>query len=145
MAQLSRATLAKILGRMGSDQDGEALSAARMATKLVREAGLTWDHLLAGPVTTSTTTAFHGSDAPVAFGEMVMSPPYGHRWLDTVRHLLDERASQPFILAEQDRLWLRAMPGRLAKRTIHGHEAANLWRVWDSAHRRFRDRQEAAV
>ena len=34
--------LVKLLGMIGSDHDGEALNAARLADKLVREAGLTW-------------------------------------------------------------------------------------------------------
>ena len=41
-----RERLAKFLGMMGSDQDGEALSAARMAHKLVAEAGVTWAEVL---------------------------------------------------------------------------------------------------
>ncbi len=34
--------LVKLLGMVGSEHDGEALNAARMADKLVRDAGLTW-------------------------------------------------------------------------------------------------------
>jgi hypothetical protein len=34
--------LARLLGMLGSDHDGEALNAARMADRLVREAGVTW-------------------------------------------------------------------------------------------------------
>jgi hypothetical protein len=34
--------LAKLLGMIGSNADGEALTAARMADKLVRDAGMTW-------------------------------------------------------------------------------------------------------
>jgi ABC-type branched-subunit amino acid transport system substrate-binding protein len=40
------ATLAKILGMLGSGADGEALAAARRAEKLRRQMDVTWDKLL---------------------------------------------------------------------------------------------------
>jgi hypothetical protein len=44
------ARLAKVLARLGSDHDGERAAAGLLASRMVREAGLTWDQLLA-PVT----------------------------------------------------------------------------------------------
>lgn len=41
-----RETLAKLLGLVGSDHDGEALSAARKAHEMVRARGLTWQDVL---------------------------------------------------------------------------------------------------
>lgn len=38
--------LAKLLGMVGSDHGGEALNAARLANRLVRDAGITWPVLL---------------------------------------------------------------------------------------------------
>ena len=38
----TRTRLARLLGMMGSQHDGEALNAARLADKLVREQGITW-------------------------------------------------------------------------------------------------------
>ena len=38
--------LVKLLGMVGSEHDGEALNAARLADKVVREAGLTWKDVL---------------------------------------------------------------------------------------------------
>lgn len=49
MNQLSpsdRSTLAKLLGLIGSDHDGEALSAARKAHALIRAKGATWGDAL---------------------------------------------------------------------------------------------------
>ena len=40
------ARLTKLLGMIGSAHDGEALNAARLADKLVREAGLTWANVI---------------------------------------------------------------------------------------------------
>jgi hypothetical protein len=45
--------LAKLLGMIGSAHDGEALNAARLADKVVREAGLTWIDILGKPVVTA--------------------------------------------------------------------------------------------
>ena len=44
-----RAKLAAILGRLGSEFDGERAAAGLMADRLVREAGLTWPDVLAAP------------------------------------------------------------------------------------------------
>ena len=38
--------LVKLLGMVGSEHDGEALNAARLADKVVREAGLTWANVI---------------------------------------------------------------------------------------------------
>jgi len=47
MANFNRATLAKVLQILESDHTGEALAAAKLASAMVREAGLTWDDVLA--------------------------------------------------------------------------------------------------
>lgn len=41
-----RAKLAAVLGMMGSSHDGEALAAARLAERMRREAGVSWQELL---------------------------------------------------------------------------------------------------
>lgn len=46
---LDESRLVKLLARIGSSHDGEVLNAARLADRLVRRAGLTWDDILAGP------------------------------------------------------------------------------------------------
>jgi hypothetical protein len=45
-----RAKLAAILGMIGSAHDGEALNAARLADRLVRDHGLTWHDALTPPL-----------------------------------------------------------------------------------------------
>jgi len=45
-----RTRLSKIAGRMGSEFDGERAVAAQMATKLLRDAGLTWEDVISAPV-----------------------------------------------------------------------------------------------
>ena len=41
-----RQKLARLLGMLGSEHDGEALNAGRLADKLVRSAGLSWHEVL---------------------------------------------------------------------------------------------------
>lgn len=47
MTQQQRARLVKLLGMMGSAHDGERASAAALANRLVRDAGLQWDDVIA--------------------------------------------------------------------------------------------------
>lgn len=47
MATFNRATLAKVLEILESSHTGEALAAAKLASAMVREAGLTWDDVIA--------------------------------------------------------------------------------------------------
>lgn len=46
--RIDRARLARVLEMMSSTHDGEALNAARAATKMVRDAGVTWEQVLSG-------------------------------------------------------------------------------------------------
>ena len=41
--------LAKLLGMLGSDHDGEALNAGRLAAAFIRQCGLQWRDVLAEP------------------------------------------------------------------------------------------------
>ena len=45
----SRQRLVRLCGMLGSDHDGERANAGRFADRLIREAGLTWDQLIAAP------------------------------------------------------------------------------------------------
>jgi hypothetical protein len=47
LADADRDRLAKLLGLLGSDFDGEVAAAGRLADKLVRNAGLAWSDVLA--------------------------------------------------------------------------------------------------
>ena len=50
MTTFNRATLAKVLEILDSNHAGEALAAAKLASTMVREAGLTWDDVLAANI-----------------------------------------------------------------------------------------------
>jgi hypothetical protein len=49
-APLDRERLAKVLGRLGSEHDGEVVAAARHADALVRRAGLRWNQIIGPPL-----------------------------------------------------------------------------------------------
>lgn len=49
MSAIDRRRLARLLGMVGSTHDGEALNAARLADRLVRNEGLTWPQVLDVP------------------------------------------------------------------------------------------------
>jgi hypothetical protein len=113
LVQLPRDRIAKLLGMLGSDHDGEVLNAARMADRLVREQGITWfDVLSVDPAQAPQPDASHAvlSDWPVrwrqaasiciAFGIGILRAKdiefankvsaYGHRPSDAqLRWLLD--------------------------------------------------------
>jgi len=46
MADLDRAAVIDLLGRLGAESDADALAAARELSRLVRESGLSWAQLL---------------------------------------------------------------------------------------------------
>jgi hypothetical protein len=48
-AMFPRDRLSALLGMLGSDHDGEVLNAGRLASRLIRGAGLTWDQVLTVP------------------------------------------------------------------------------------------------
>ena len=76
MSTFNRTTLVKVLEILDSNNAGEALAAAKLASTMIREAGLTWDDVLAPEL--------HGRavSTPVAsraVGAGVGSGPFGYR------------------------------------------------------------------
>ena len=72
MSTFNRTTLVKVLEILDSNSAGEALAAAKLASTMIREAGLTWDDVLAPEL--------HGRAAqmPVA-ARAVGAGPFGYR------------------------------------------------------------------
>lgn len=70
MTTFNRATLAKVLEILDSSHAGEALAAAKLASTMVREAGLTWDDVLAANIVPRGVAA---SARPAGTG------PFGYR------------------------------------------------------------------
>ena len=74
MSTFNRTTLVKVLEILDSSHAGEALAAAKLASTMVREAGLTWDDVLA--------PAIQGRGAPpaaVVATHATSAGPFGYR------------------------------------------------------------------
>jgi hypothetical protein len=72
MTTFNRATLAKVLEILDSNHAGEALAAAKLASTMVRQAGLTWDEVLAPNIAVAVEDS-----APA--DRSVGSGPFGYR------------------------------------------------------------------
>jgi hypothetical protein len=73
MSTFNRSTLVKVLEVLDSAHAGEALAAAKLASTMVREAGLTWDDVLTAQITTRDSAPAPASDRSPGSG------PFGYR------------------------------------------------------------------
>jgi len=73
MSTFNRTTLVKVLEILDSSHAGEALAAAKLVSAMVREAGLTWDDILASEIDT------RGAQAPAIANRAVGAGPFGYR------------------------------------------------------------------
>jgi len=71
MVTFNRTTLAKVLEILDSSDASEALAAAKLASALIREAGLTWNDVLAADI--RPAAALPGTGRPAGTG------PFGYR------------------------------------------------------------------
>ena len=74
MATFNRATLAKVLEILDSSNASEALAAAKLASTMVREAGLRWEDVLAADI-----EARSGTDGSAGTGRPAGTGPFGYR------------------------------------------------------------------
>jgi hypothetical protein len=72
VSTFNRATLVKVLEILDSSHAGEALAAAKLASAMVREAGLAWDDVLAPEIRSQETQASAAARA-------IRSGPFGYR------------------------------------------------------------------
>ena len=71
MSTFNRTTLVKVLEILDSSNAGEALAAAKLASTMLREAGLTWDNVLVPEI--------HGRAVPGPAARPVGGGPFGYR------------------------------------------------------------------
>jgi hypothetical protein len=69
VSALDRERLARLLGMLGSEHEGEVVAAARQAERLRRQAGATWFEILASP---SPSAPPHGAPVPAEVAEMLV-------------------------------------------------------------------------
>jgi hypothetical protein len=73
MSTFNRTTLVKVLEILDSSHAGEALAAAKLASTMVREAGLTWDDVLAPAI------EGRGAALPAVATHATSAGPFGYR------------------------------------------------------------------
>ena len=71
MSTFNRTTLVKVLEILDSSNAGEALAAAKLASTMLREAGLTWDDVLAPEI--------HGRAVQAPATRAIGAGPFGYR------------------------------------------------------------------
>ena len=71
MSTFNRTTLVKVLEILDSSNAGEALAAAKLASTMLREAGLTWDDVLSPEI--------HGRAAQAPATRAIGAGPFGYR------------------------------------------------------------------
>jgi hypothetical protein len=73
MSTFNRATLVKVLEILDSSHAGEALAAAKLASAMIRDAGLAWDDVVAPAIQS------HDIQTPAPAGRAIGSGPFGYR------------------------------------------------------------------
>ena len=130
---ITASRLIAVLGRIGSDQDGEALSAAKMAHRMVQQAGLTWADVIRLPerASPSQTTFSHAGDRePMAFDGHRHHPPHEGSWIATVHFLFREAVRTPSRIPPDDAGWVVRRVALWRTRALHPYEAARLARIY---------------
>jgi len=77
MSTFNRATLAKVLETLGSDHAGEVMAAAKLATTMVREAGLVWDDVISHDVRPPPSGGYPNQPGPYGGGPYAGGPGGG--------------------------------------------------------------------
>ena len=88
--------LLKVLRLTGSDQDGEALAALRMAQRIMAKAGLTWEGML-------STAALRMSERDRHASRAASQSAWGQAFAEEIRRKARERASADEVQAEAAR------------------------------------------
>lgn len=113
--------LASVLGRLGSDHDGEVLSAARQAEKMVRAAGASWADVLTKPSALAPQ-----ADAPIPYRGRAVHPPHEGNWVATTLFLHRQAADPRSAMGANDRRWLLERAATWRRRKPYPHEAVRL-------------------
>lgn len=89
VSRIDTALLAKVLGRLGSDQPGEVLAAAKQATSMLARAGASWRDVLAP----SAPKAPIANPVTLRDGRTLL-PPLSGCWRASAIFLAQRRAGQ---------------------------------------------------
>jgi hypothetical protein len=125
MTTFNRATLAKVLEILDSSHAGEALAAAKLASTMVREAGLSWDDVLAANIVPRSAPA-----RPAGTG------PFGYRDREPSRELSPHEQFFMVLLSPRTpaelKRKLRALEARVLDGEITPQESLDLKSMYQS-------------
>lgn len=118
--------LVAILGKLGSDQDGEVLTAARFAHRIVINAKMSWDDVVAGAAANTHAVGPVIPDQPVQSGAAIIHPPHNGRWVDTALFLIRICGQTNSPLTDGERDWLNKRLVAWSRRAPRYDEAYRL-------------------
>jgi hypothetical protein len=125
MTTFNRATLAKVLEILDSSHAGEALAAAKLASTMVREAGLSWDDVLTANIVPRSAPA-----RPAGTG------PFGYRDREPSRELSPHEQFFMVLLSPRTpaelKRKLRALEARVLDGEITPQESLDLKSMYQS-------------
>jgi hypothetical protein len=111
VSQAIRDRLARLLGMVGSTHDGEALNAARLADKLVRQMGVSWSEILADPASAAPNVLIgwpaRWRSALQACGQ------HGARLGERERSFVESLATYKRTPSPKQLVWLRSITERV--------------------------------
>jgi hypothetical protein len=107
----ARQRLARLLGMLGSSHDGEATNAGRLADKLVKSLGMTWQDVIAPPALASPARQKATRQAP--------------DWPSVAQRVLDCGEASAWETAFCENLLARWRGRRLTEK-----QAQTLGRIW---------------
>ncbi len=129
----ARVRLAKLLGMMGSSADGEALNAARLADRLVRDAGTTWLDIIA----LGMPAAAKAPKAPKP-PKQARTPRGPKTWCALCRSVASDKTAPPF-----DREFCRELLGTFTGGEFSRRQIATLREIVLRQRARARERRPA--
>jgi hypothetical protein len=127
MSELDFTLLEKLLRMLGSEHDGEALNAARLADKLVTNSGLTWAMILADagfgakPAAARKEPRSTAKAAAYRQGQLVAHPAFGNGTVLRVKTPWIDRAGKT-----HRSILLNVDFGPLGRKRIVGHAVTPL-------------------
>jgi len=110
-----RVRLVKLLGLLSSNHDGERATAGRMADQLLREAGLTWDHVVASTAPATAKGAPEGSRPWHPMASRILASGNANEWESNFCEDLIDRWRGPVLTAKQQSVLDRIYAQRVGR------------------------------
>jgi hypothetical protein len=110
-----RTRLVRILGLLGSDHIGERATAGAMADQLIRQAGLSWDHVVAGTAPAAAKEAPEGSPPWHLMASRILGSGNANPWESNFCEDLISRWRGPVLTERQQQVLDRIYACRVGR------------------------------